>query len=49
MVSILILVPLYEEFTRVSHSHTVMAEVPAIFIVADRRIIGVQIRDHEKF
>ena len=47
MVSSLILLPLYEEFTRVSHSHTVIAEVPVIFTIADRRIIGVRIGDHE--
>ena len=29
------------------HSHTVMAEVPAIFIDADTRVTGIQIGDHE--
>ena len=43
MVSYLILLPLYKEFTRVVHSHTVMTEVPAIFIDANTRIKGVQI------
>ena len=47
MVSYLILLPLYEEFARVVHSHTVMAEVPAIFTDADTTIKGVQIGDHE--
>ena len=47
MVSYLILLLLYEEFTRVIHSHTVMIEVPAIFIDANTRIKGVQIGDHE--
>ena len=47
MVSYLILLPLCEEFARVIHSHTVMAEVLAIFIDADTRIKGVQIGDHE--
>ena len=47
MVSYLIPLPLYQEFARVFHSHTVMAEVPAIFIDADARIKGVQIADNE--
>ena len=47
MVSYLILLLLYEAFARVAHSHTVMFEVPAIFIDVDTRIEGVQIGDHE--
>ena len=47
MVSYLIRLLLYQEFARVVYSHTVMAEVPTIFIDADARIKGVQIGDHE--
>ena len=47
MVYYLILLLLYEDFTRVVHSHTVTAEVSAIFIDADTSIIGVQIGYHE--
>ena len=47
MVLYLIILPLYEEFVRVVHSHTVTNEVPSIFIDADTRIKGVQIGDHE--
>ena len=47
MVSYVILLPLYEEFNRVVQLHTVMAEVPAIFIDTDTRIKRVRIGDHE--
>ena len=47
MVSYLILLPLYEEFARVVHSHTAMDEVSATFIEADTRIKEVQIGDHK--
>ena len=45
MVSYMILLPSYDEFARVVHSH--MAEVPAIFIDVDARIKGVLIGDRE--
>ena len=47
MVSYLILLPLYEEFARFIHSHTVMDEVPATFIETDTQIKEVKIGDHE--
>ena len=47
MVPYLIPLPLYEEFARVVHNHTVMAEVPIIFIDANTRIKVVQIGDNE--
>ena len=47
MVSNLILSHLYEELARVAHSHSIMAEVPAMFIDADTRIKGVQIEHHK--
>ena len=41
----MILLPSYDKFARVVHSH--IAEVPAIFIDVDGRMKGVLIRDHE--
>ena len=46
MVSYLVILLLYES-SRVFHSHTVMAEVPGIFIDSDTKIKGVQMGDHE--
>ena len=42
-----ILLALYDEFTRVDYFHTVMDEVPAIFIDANARIKDVQIVGHD--
>ena len=50
MVSYLILLPLYEEFARVSTLillYITVAEVLAIFIDLDTRIKGVQLGDYE--
>ena len=46
MVSYLILLALYDEFTRAAYFHTVVAEVPAIFVDASSRVKGVQIVGH---
>ena len=48
MVSYLNLLPLYQEFARGVHSHTLnitVAVVPAIFTDADTRTKGIQIGD----